>query len=98
MSVSEHCRPAADALAPCAGRRRRAPSGHRPLDGDRLTDVDGLKACPIQFDGHVRLDSRLCVPADNAERHTSYRDRILLRCLSAAVRICTPRLCCVAVV
>ena len=37
----------------------------RPPPAPRRTDSDGLKACPIQFDGHVRLDSRLCVLPDN---------------------------------
>jgi len=65
-----------DALAPRAGGRRRAPTGH----DDRLTDLDALKACPIQFDGHVRLDSRLCVchTADNAKSGPPRQNSIAL--------------------
>jgi len=57
-----------DALAPCAGGQRPDSSS----TGRRQTDQLGLKACPIQFDGHVRLDRRLCAPSDNAAAPTEF--------------------------
>jgi len=59
-SYERGCRTGQDTLALCSGQRRRR----------RQTDLEEPKACPIQFDVRVRLDSGLCAPPDNAECRT----------------------------